>query len=166
MKKNVKFVPIHLGTLNFDLIAYKIKQSNDRVYSIKAKEKSQRVKDTYTDFVHFFVKITHHKIEYELTYACFLHERNSFYILFTEMVGHVVEVAVMYEFEKKLLSYFIFYEILVRRFFDFMTRVLNEIQVFESYLYQQNCIIPNAMIRSINITILKNLPDKASIKYI
>jgi hypothetical protein len=162
-KDKINFFLIHLGKLDFNLIELKIKSSNLNIENIKITKKE---KIEYANFNNFFVKINNQKIEYTIFYMNFLKERNFFYILFTVLLGKVVEVSIIYIFEGKISNYFIFYEIFIQDFFSFMNRVLNEIEVFETYLYSKDCIIPKAQIQSINIGIFKNFIDKQSIKYI
>lgn len=166
-KEEIKFNLIHLGKLDYSLIEYKIKSSNlilNNEINNKIKEKKEKME--YMDFNILSIKKTSKKIEYKISYINFIKNRNIFYILFTIIVCKVVEVSIIYVFEGKIFNYFIFYEIFVQDFFSFMHRVLNEIQVFETYLYSTDCIIPKAIIQSINISIFKKFIDKSSIKYI
>src|SRR6185295_14444432 len=137
-KEETKFVLIKLGNLNFDLIEYKIKLLNLDIQNKEVKNKEVKNKEVYKNFKFLSVKITKEKTEYKIDYIDFIKERNIFYILFTIIV---VEVSIKYVFEGKILNYYIFYEIFVQDFFSFMNRVLNEIKVFETYLYSTNCII-------------------------
>jgi|ERR1043165_2052616 hypothetical protein len=163
-KDELKFNFIHLGNLNFDLIKHKIKISNDMIdHNSKIKKND---KEIYLNFNYLHIKKTNNMTIYKIEYMDFIKERNIFYILFTILVGKVVKVSIIYVFEGKILNYFIFYEIYIHNFFNFMNRILNEIKVFELYLYDQNSIIPKAVIQSINIIILKKIDDKLSIKYI
>ena len=161
-KDKTNFFLINLGKLDFNLIELKIKSSNFNIEN----QKNKKNKIEYTNFSNFIVKNNNQKIEYIINYINFIKERNFFYILFSILLGKVVEVSIIYIFEGKILNYFIFYEIFIQDFFSFMNRVLNEIQVFETYLYSKDCIIPKAVIQSINISIFKKIVDKQSIKYI
>lgn len=161
-KKEVKFDLIRLGNLNFDLIIYKINMSNNYLKNKEIKNK----KEKYFDFSYFTVKLTNEKIEYNILYINFIKERNIIYILFTILQNKVVEISIIYIFESKILKYFIFYEIYIQNFFDFIYRIQNEIKVFELYLYDVDCIIPKAIIQSINICLVRQINDKYNIKYI
>lgn len=166
-KEETKFFLIKLGNLNFNLIKYKIKSSNLSIFNLGINDlKKKEKKEEYKNFKFLSVKITKEKIEYKIDYINFIKERNTFYILFTILVGKIVEVSIKYVFEGKLLNYFIFYEIFVQDFFSFMNRILNEFNVFESYIYDKDTIIPKATIQSINISLLKKIGDKNTIKYI
>lgn len=166
-KEEIKFNLIHLGKLDYSLIEYKIKSSNiilNNEINKNIKEKKEKIK--YIDYEILSIKKTFQKIEYKISYMNFIKNRNIFYILFTILVGKVVEVSIVYLFEGKILNYFIFYEIFIKNFLSFIDRILKEISFFESYLYHKDTIIPKATILSINISLLKKIDGKSTIKYI
>jgi hypothetical protein len=168
IRKERKLVLVNPGTLNFELIDLKIKRSIDRKKAIdaknlKIKKNINKEGKEYQDFIFFYVKATSKNTNYIIYYNYFIKERNAFYILFTLIIGKVIEATIIYRLKDENYPYYIFYEIYVHNFFVFMNRFLDEIEVFELYLKNENSIIKNAEILSINLCIHKKLPDKKSV---
>jgi hypothetical protein len=167
--KKIKYFEIRLADLSHKLIKFKIKQCTDVLYNIMKESTEVVVLKEYKCFICFITKISSRHIEFLLTYDLFITERNSFYILYTQVVGYISEVVINYTYNGEVKYYYIFYDIHVQNFFVFIKRLLDEIAVFESYILTDDSIIKGAKINSISIFVLKkNIEniEKNYIKYI
>src|SRR6185295_6214474 len=86
-KDEIKLVLIRLGTLNYDLIVYKIKMSNDIIFYSNIKVKCE------LNLNFFIIKKTNKETIYIFKYINFIKERNILHILFTVMVGNLIEIS-------------------------------------------------------------------------
>lgn len=164
--KQKKYFLIRLADLSHKLIVYKIKLSSGALYKIIKESTQVEVLKEQKAFISFFIKISNRHIECILTYDLFLKERNSFYILYTQVVGNICEVVINYTYQGEVQYYYIFYDIYVQNFFIFIKRVLDEIAVFESYILTEDSIIKGANINSISIYVLKTNIEKTEKNYI